>query len=179
MSDFRITFSAVMPSRTQSLSIIFLYHLWWVYKFYPHVCKKAAAAPSISTSYSLVLLCPWDFPGKSTGVGCHCLLWQEEKARVKKSFCLTFVSKLFSRSSLSTVFFFFHWPKLGHISLLKPVLGREKGMAMMGLDEYWFVLRGLEHCCLKKQGSVRKEERGSQQSTHWCCQEPRTLEVWW
>ena len=19
-------------------------------------------------------LCPWDFPGKSTGVGCHCLL---------------------------------------------------------------------------------------------------------
>ena len=23
------------------------------------------------------LLCPWDFPGKSTGVGCHCLLQQE------------------------------------------------------------------------------------------------------
>ena len=22
------------------------------------------------------LLSPWDFPGKSTGVGCHCLLWQ-------------------------------------------------------------------------------------------------------
>ena len=21
------------------------------------------------------LLCPWDFPGKSTGVGCHCLLY--------------------------------------------------------------------------------------------------------
>ena len=21
-------------------------------------------------------LCPWDFPGKSTGVGCHCLLWK-------------------------------------------------------------------------------------------------------
>ena len=21
------------------------------------------------------LLCPWDFPGKCTGVGCHCLLW--------------------------------------------------------------------------------------------------------
>ena len=21
------------------------------------------------------LLCPWDFPGKSTGVGCHCFLW--------------------------------------------------------------------------------------------------------
>ena len=23
------------------------------------------------------LLCPWDFPGKSTGVGCHCLLWRK------------------------------------------------------------------------------------------------------
>ena len=22
------------------------------------------------------LLCPWDFPGQSTGVGCHCLLWK-------------------------------------------------------------------------------------------------------
>ena len=24
------------------------------------------------------LLHPWDFPGKSTGVGCHCLLWSAE-----------------------------------------------------------------------------------------------------
>ena len=24
------------------------------------------------------LLCPWGFPGKSTGVGCHCLLWREK-----------------------------------------------------------------------------------------------------
>ena len=24
--------------------------------------------------YPTRLLCPWDFPGKSTGVGCHCLL---------------------------------------------------------------------------------------------------------
>ena len=23
------------------------------------------------------LLRPWDFPGKSTGVGCHCFLWEE------------------------------------------------------------------------------------------------------
>jgi len=25
------------------------------------------------------LLCPWDFPGKSTGVGCHCLLRTERR----------------------------------------------------------------------------------------------------
>ena len=29
------------------------------------------------------LLCPWDFPGKSTGVGCHCLL-HSHKLRKKK-----------------------------------------------------------------------------------------------
>ena len=29
------------------------------------------------------LLCPWDFPGKSTGVGCYFLL-QEIKDNVKK-----------------------------------------------------------------------------------------------
>ena len=32
------------------------------------------------------LLCPWDFPGNSTGVGCHCLL--QMKVKVSHS-CLT------------------------------------------------------------------------------------------
>ena len=32
-----------------------------------------------------MLLCPWDFPGKSTGVGCHCLL-QRIARRDKKAF---------------------------------------------------------------------------------------------
>ena len=26
------------------------------------------------------LLCPWDSPGKNTGVGCHALLWGMEHA---------------------------------------------------------------------------------------------------
>ena len=29
------------------------------------------------------LLRPWDFPGKSTGVGCHCLLHYEEQYELK------------------------------------------------------------------------------------------------
>ena len=29
------------------------------------------------------LLCPWDFPGKSTGVGCHYLLRESEKVGLK------------------------------------------------------------------------------------------------
>ena len=30
------------------------------------------------------LLCPWDFQGKSTGVGCPCLLWTDPEEVVKK-----------------------------------------------------------------------------------------------
>ena len=29
------------------------------------------------------LLCPWDFPGKSTGVGCHCLLRSKHLTKFK------------------------------------------------------------------------------------------------
>ena len=31
------------------------------------------------------LLHPWDSPGKSTGVGCHCLLWRTNPAAAAKS----------------------------------------------------------------------------------------------
>ena len=31
------------------------------------------------------LLHPWDFPGKSTGVGCHCRLWLSTKKCILKS----------------------------------------------------------------------------------------------
>ena len=39
------------------------------------------------------LLCPWDFPGKSTGVGCHCLLQSDGRT-----------TKLISKSSVFHVF---------------------------------------------------------------------------
>ena len=41
------------------------------------------------------LLCPWDFPGKSTGVGCHRLL-RKMKRTVQK--CCTLVGKFLSQS---------------------------------------------------------------------------------
>ena len=31
------------------------------------------------------LLCPWDFPGKSTGVGCHCLLRNNALTEIKNT----------------------------------------------------------------------------------------------
>ena len=44
------------------------------------------------------LLRPWDFPGKSTGVGCHCLLWNDCYIRIKIIFeCLEFVKMCSTR----------------------------------------------------------------------------------
>ena len=38
--------------------------------------EVAQSCPTLSDSMQPTgLLRPWDFPGKSTGVGCHCLLW--------------------------------------------------------------------------------------------------------
>ena len=42
------------------------------------------------------LLRPWDSPGKSTGVGCHCLLWLYYKLTTKGILCLSFCACVFS-----------------------------------------------------------------------------------
>ena len=34
------------------------------------------------------LLHPWDFPGKSAGVGCHCLLWRKLRKQIKTGYWL-------------------------------------------------------------------------------------------
>ena len=36
------------------------------------------------------LLRPWDFPGKSTGVGCHCLLWIGYYSAIKRNEIISF-----------------------------------------------------------------------------------------
>ena len=39
------------------------------------VCVLVAQlCPTLCDSMSCSLLCPWDFPGKTTGMGCHFLL---------------------------------------------------------------------------------------------------------
>ena len=48
-------------------------------KFRGHVCMRVKSLQSchILRPYELQparLLCPWNFPGKNTGVGCHALL---------------------------------------------------------------------------------------------------------
>ena len=48
------------------------------------------------------LLRPWDFAGKSTGVGCHCLLWHEHNFKPRFDFlCL----KIFSQNKFPNILF--------------------------------------------------------------------------
>ena len=41
-----------------------------------YVCVHSVVSDSLQTHglYPARLLCPWNFPGKNSGVGCHCLL---------------------------------------------------------------------------------------------------------
>ena len=52
------------------------------------------------------LLCPWDFPGKSTAVGCHCLLQPSLLLNYYFGFCSSFRGIL---HYLSTNFWMFHY----------------------------------------------------------------------
>ena len=40
-----------------------------------HESEVVQSCPTLSDPMVTRLLRPWDFPSKSTGVGCHCLLW--------------------------------------------------------------------------------------------------------
>ena len=52
------------------------------------------------------LLCPWDFPGKSTGVGCHCLLqWIGIK-----------VYQIYFLQLLTLIILFMWWNNIGRFS---------------------------------------------------------------
>ena len=66
--------------------------LEWVAISFSSAWKWKMKAKSLSRVRLLVtpwtvpirLLCPWDFSGKSTGVGCHCLLIEELKRKLVK-----------------------------------------------------------------------------------------------
>ena len=48
-----------------------------VHSIQPHVCSVASVMSNSLRPYGVYpsrLLCPWDSPGKNTGVGCHALL---------------------------------------------------------------------------------------------------------
>ena len=89
------------------------------------------------------LLRPWDFPGKSTGVGCHCLLWSSH-ARTSKvysqfSFFFPFPSPPLSLSLFqypSTYFYLFS-ESTQTPSHPSPLYANRKILSLLALSPAW------------------------------------------
>ena len=65
----------ILQARTLEWVAISFSNAWkWKVKSESEV---AQSCPTLSNPMNCRLLHPWDFPGKSTGVGCHCLLCTE------------------------------------------------------------------------------------------------------
>ena len=59
------------------------------------------------------LLCPWDFPGKSTGVGCHRLLWTASLRYDKVNISLSLQIQSHWWLLLDILLFDFKWGNIG------------------------------------------------------------------
>ena len=65
----------ILQARTLEWVAISFSNAWkWKVKVKSLSCVRLLATHGLQPSR---LLHPWDFPGKSTGVGCHRLLWEE------------------------------------------------------------------------------------------------------
>ena len=63
----------ILQARTLEWVAISFSDAWkWKVKGKSLSCVRLLATPSTAAYQTLR---PWDFPSKSTGVGCHCLLW--------------------------------------------------------------------------------------------------------
>ena len=77
------------PSGSPISGILQARTLEWVAISFSNACKWKVKVKSLSRVRLLAthglqptrLLRPWDFPGKSTGVGCHCLLRKKAECR--------------------------------------------------------------------------------------------------
>ena len=74
---FNILTLATHACTCMPLHVFYLTALHWL-RMCVHVCSVASVVSSSLWPCELQptrLLCPWDSPGKNTGVGCHDLLW--------------------------------------------------------------------------------------------------------
>ena len=79
------------PSGSPVPGILQARTLEWVAISFSNAGKWKVKVKSISRVRPLSttrLLCPWDFPAKSTGVGCHCLLQKERTKWDKRSYII-------------------------------------------------------------------------------------------
>ena len=97
----------ILQVRTLEWVAISFSNAWkWKVKVKSRSCVRLFSTPWTTAHQAL---CPWDFPGKSTGVGCHCL---SSFLFILSFFCSTAVISTYLSSSsliLSSASFSCHW----------------------------------------------------------------------
>ena len=72
----------ILQARILEWVVISFSNAWkWKVKSESEVAQSCLTSQRSHGPQLSRLLCPWDFPGKSTGVVCHCLLWYAEYIR--------------------------------------------------------------------------------------------------
>ena len=105
------------------------------------------------------LLCPWDFPGKSTGVSCHRLLWKKDPSPLLIQLCCVYTLTCLRFCKMFTNRYF-----------------RER-VGVLCLDVLWKALRVYDLHTLCSQHSGRDPSAGPSSSMavstlRWCDDEP-------
>ena len=101
--SFRKDFSLIKWTHSKdSATVLFSLGVHSAVRNHPNRGSAAAAAKSLQSCSTLCdprLRCPWDFPGKNTGVGYHCLLRTDTSQLEKLTFqfhamCLTLKAEI-------------------------------------------------------------------------------------
>ena len=80
----------ILQARTLEWVAIFSSNAWkWKVKVKSLNCVRLLATPWTTAHQALR---PWDFPGKSTGVGCHCLLQPPTRELFKSHTCTILIT---------------------------------------------------------------------------------------
>ena len=68
----------------------------------PLVCIMLSHSQLFVTPWTVACrrLCPWDFPGKNTGVGCHFLLQNSKLTSINKLVCISKILEVLKNDSM-------------------------------------------------------------------------------
>ena len=105
----------ILQARTLEWVAISFSNAWkWKVKVKSISCAQLLATHGLQPTR---LLYPWDFPGKSTGVGCHCFLRLQDDVFTKQKL---FLKGFTSGSKISRAFKLWIWITNSGSSLWKP-----------------------------------------------------------
>ena len=77
-------------------------HVYYLHLFGSMCAKSVSHVRLFATQWTITLLCPWNFPGKNTGVGCHFLfqgLFPTQRLKLHLLHCQVYFLSLYHPGS--------------------------------------------------------------------------------